>query len=49
MSGKKLSVVKKPPSESEFEMLLRQTAEFMKTRRPQLVRKPSSTPRAPVA
>jgi hypothetical protein len=45
----KLAVVKKYDHESEFETLLRQTAEFMKTRRPQIVPKRSSPGRLPVA
>lgn len=50
MSAKqKLAVVKKSDYESEFEALLRQTAEFMKSRRPQIVPKRTSPRRESVA
>lgn len=43
MSAKpKLAVVKQLDYEAEFEKLLRQSAEYLKTRRPQLVPKPRS-------
>ena len=50
MSGKpKLAVVKKFAHEAEFEALLRQTAEFMKVRHPQIVRKTASTRRVAIS
>lgn len=49
MSGKsKLAVVKKSADNAEFEALLRHTAEFMKARRPEIVRK-SGASRARIA
>jgi len=44
MAGKaKFAVVTKPDRDAEFEKLLRQSAEHLKTRRPQLVPRPLSS------
>lgn len=42
-SKQKLAVVKKCDPNAEFEMLLRQTAEYLKQGRPQIVRKTQPT------
>ena len=50
MSAKsKLAVVKKSDPEAEFEALLRRTADYLKSRGPQLVRQSAAPRRARLA
>lgn len=45
----KISILEKADSDREFESLLRETAEYLTTRKPRLVKKVEPVPRTPAA